>query len=159
MIGFGLDEIVEVRVCPMSDSLLEQITEPAATARRLWRYTIVIAIAAVLGSALFAGARFTLGVGLGGALALVNYAWLRGSLRGILATGSEKMPPGARMKLIFRWLVVATVAYLANQAGYFEAIGIVIGLLAFAGAAIIEAVYLVLRITVPRLIGSTEKPA
>jgi hypothetical protein len=144
----------------MSDSLLEQITEPAATARRLWRGTIVIAIAAVLGVAPFAGARFTLGVGLGGALALVNYAWLRGSLRGILATGSEKMPPGSRMKLIFRWLVVATVACLANQTGYFEATGIVIGLLAFAGAAIIEAVYLVFRITGPRLMrGSTEKPA
>ena len=144
----------------MSDRLLEQITEPAATARRLWRDTIVIAIVAVLGAALFTGARFTLGVGLGGALAVVNYAWLRGSLRAILATGSETMPPGSRMKLIFRWLVVATVAYLGNQTGYFEATGIVIGLLAFAGAAIIEAFYLVFRITGPRLMrGSTEKPA
>ena len=67
----------------MSEELLERITEPGATARRLWLGTIAVAVAAVLGAAPFAPVRFTLGVGLGGALALVNYAWLRGSLRGI----------------------------------------------------------------------------
>ena len=70
------------------------------------------------------------------------------------------MPPGSRLKLVFRWLVVAGVAYAASQTGYFDAIGIVTGLLAFAGAAIIEAVYLVLRIVIPGSLGrSKEKPA
>src|SRR5262249_53069694 len=49
------------------------------------------------------------------------------SVRAILATGSEKLPPGTRIKLVFRWLVVAAVAYLANRTGYFPAIGIVTG--------------------------------
>jgi len=126
----------------------------------LWRNTIAIVIVSTLSAAVLASARFTLGVGLGGALALVNYKWLQSSVRAILATGSEKLPPGTRIKLVFRWLVVAAVAYLANRTGYFPAIGIVTGLLAFAGGAIIEALYLVFRIAVSGSVrDSREKPA
>ena len=38
----------------MSEELLERITEPGATARRLWLGTIAVAVAAVLGAAPFA---------------------------------------------------------------------------------------------------------
>src|SRR5260370_32333376 len=103
----------------MKTELMNEITEPAATTRRLWLGTILTVVGSVLTAAVFAHLRFTLGVALGGALALLNYAWLQSSLRAILGSGHEKMPPGARMKLIFRCLVVGAVAYLASQNGYF----------------------------------------
>jgi hypothetical protein len=85
--------------------------------------------------------KFTLGIALGGALALLNYKWLHSSLRAILAVGSDRTPPGTRIKMVVRWLVVAAIAWAANQTGQFDAVGIIAGLLAPAAAVMMEAVY------------------
>lgn len=120
---------------------LESTTHPAAVERRFWRYLIALVAAATASALLLAGWRFTLGLMLGGALALLNYRWLHSSLTGILTAGARKAPPGTTMKFVLRWLVVAAVAYLAYSTGYFDVIGILAGLLAPAAAVIIEAGY------------------
>jgi hypothetical protein len=79
---------------------------------------------------------------LGGALALLNYKWLHSSLRGVLAAGYEKSPPGTMIKFVVRWLVIAAVAWAANRTGYFDAVAIIAGLFAPAVAVMIEAAYI-----------------
>jgi ATP synthase I chain len=116
-------------------------TAPAAVERRVWRNIIGVIIIAVLLSAILADLKFTLGVALGGALALLNYKWLHSSLRAILAVGGEKTPPGTRLKMVVRWLVVAAIAWAAHETGQFDAVAILAGLLAPALAIIVEAAY------------------
>lgn len=105
------------------------------------RYMIVLIAFATVTAAVTAQTRFTLGLLLGGVLALLNFRWLSTSLRGILAAGNSKAPPGTMIKFVFRWFVVAAVAYLAYLSGFFDPVGIVSGLLAPAAAVIIEAGY------------------
>lgn len=120
-------------------------TRPEFVERRVWRNIFLIIILAVALSGLAADFRFTLGLALGGALALLNYRWLSSSLRAVLGAGSEKTPPGTMLKFVIRWLVIATIGLIANQTGYFEAVGILAGLLAPALAVIFEAGYVVYR--------------
>ena len=118
---------------------------PGPVERRVWRNAVGVVAVAVLVSAPLAEGRFTLGLGLGGALALLNYRWLQSSLRDIFATGSSKTPPGTHLKFIVRWLVVAAVAWVANRTGYFDAVGIVAGLFSPAVAIMIEAGYTTIK--------------
>ena len=116
--------------------------EPAAVERRVWRSLFAVIVIAVIVSAMLADLKFTLGLALGGGLAVFNFKWLHGSLRAILSVGSAKTPPGTAMKFIFRWMVIAAIAYIAIGTGYFEGTAIVAGLFAPAIVAIIEAAYL-----------------
>ncbi|HXG95233.1 MAG TPA: ATP synthase subunit I [Blastocatellia bacterium] len=133
-----------------------QSTEPLAFAspdrveRRVWRNILVVIVLATAVAAVFGDLKFTLGVALGGALALLNYKWLHSSLRAILSVGSEKTPPGTRIKIVVRWLVIAGVAWAANQTGYFDAVGIIAGLMAPALAVMMEAAYVTYKTVVQR---------
>ena len=116
-------------------------TESQAVERRIWRNIFVVIAFATIAAAIFADLRFMLGLVLGGGLALLNYKWLHASLRAIVATGSQKTPPGTTLKFVVRWLVVAIVAWLANKTGYFDAVAILAGLFAPAVAVMMEAAY------------------
>ena len=130
---------------PSSDTEELAFTDPAAVERRVWRNIFIVIFLAVIASAVLADLPFMWGVALGGALALLNYKWLHASLRGIVAVGSDKTPPGTTMKFVLRWLVIAAVAWLANQTGYFDAVGILAGLFAPAIAVMIEAAYVTFK--------------
>ena len=117
------------------------LTAPDAVERRVWRNIFAVVAIAVVIAALVADLRFILGLVLGGALALLNYKWLHSSLRAVLATGSKKAPPGTMIKFVVRWLVIAAAAWAANKTGYFDAVAILAGLFAPAGAVMIEAAY------------------
>ena len=114
---------------------------PEAVERRVFRNIFAVIAIAVVIAALTADLQFMLGLVLGGALALLNYKWLHSSLRAVLATGNEKTPPGTMIKFVVRWLVIAVVAWAANKTGYFDAVAILAGLFAPAGAVMIEAAY------------------
>ena len=131
---------------PLSEEEPLPFTRPGLVERRVWRNLFAVIIAAVAISALAADFRFTLGLALGGALALLNYRWLGTSLRAVLAAGSEKTPPGTMLKFVVRWIVVAAAGWAANKTGYFEAVGILAGLFAPAIAVMIEAAYVVCQI-------------
>jgi hypothetical protein len=116
-------------------------TAPQAVERRLWRNLFAVIALAIIIAAFLSDLKMTLGVALGGALALLNYKWLHSSLRAILALRSRKPPPGTRFKIVARWVIVAAIAWAAHETGYFNAVGIVAGLLAPAAAIMIEAAY------------------
>jgi len=114
---------------------------PEAVERRVWRNIFAVVAIAVVIAALTADLKFMLGLVLGGALALLNYKWLQSSLRGVLATGNQKAPPGTLIKFVVRWLMIAAIAWAANKTGYFDAVAILAGLLAPVPAVMIEAAY------------------
>ncbi len=117
------------------------LTAPEAVERRVWRNIFAVVFISVVVAGVTAGLKFTLGLVLGGGLALLNYKWLHSSLRAVLATGQEKTPPGTMIKFIVRWLVIAALAWAANLTGYFDAVAILAGLFAPAAAVMIEAAY------------------
>lgn len=120
---------------------IERVTEPAVVERRFWRSMVGLVAAATAAALLLTGWRFALGLMLGGSLALFSYRWLHSSLTGILVAGNRRAPLGTTLKFALRWLVVAAAGYLAYSTGYFDAVGILAGLLAPAAAVIIEAGY------------------
>ncbi|HWN98301.1 MAG TPA: hypothetical protein VNS63_03420 [Blastocatellia bacterium] len=128
---------------PLSEEEPLPFTRPEFVERRVWRNIFGAIIVGVAISALAADFRFTLGIALGGGLALLNYHWLGSSLRAVLGAGSEKTPPGTTLKFVARWLVVAFAGWAGNKTGYFDAIGILAGLLAPAVAVMVEAAYVV----------------
>lgn len=119
--------------------------QPQFVERRVWNNIFAVIIIGVALSALAAGFRFTLGLALGGGLAILNYRWLQSSLRDVLGAGSKKAPPGTILKFIVRWLVVAAIGWAANETGYFEGAGILAGLFTPAIAIMIEAGYVTTR--------------
>jgi hypothetical protein len=137
----GDREIPSSNSSPSSDAQKLAFTEPEAVERRVWRNIFIVIFLAIIAAALLADLKFMMGLALGGALALLNYKWLHASLRGILAVGSAKTPPGTAMKFVIRWLVVATAGWVAYQTGYFDAVAILAGLFAPAVAVMIEAAY------------------
>jgi ATP synthase I chain len=130
---------------PSDDEAGPMYLRPEAVERRVRRNIFAFIALAVLVAAFVADLRFMLGLVLGGALALLNYKWLQSSLRGVLSARSEKAPPGTMIGFVVRWLMIAAMAWAANKTGYFDAVAILVGLLAPAPAVIIEAGYVAYR--------------
>lgn len=118
-----------------------RFTDPPQVERRLWRNIVSVIVIAAIASALFADRKFTLGLLLGGAMALFNFKWLHASLRSIFEEGERTAPPGTSMMFILRWVIIGLVVYGANWTGYFNPVAIIAGLFAPAFAAMIEAGY------------------
>ena len=95
---------------PSNEDESQSFAAPEAVERRVWRNIFAVVAIAVVIAALTSDLHFMLGLVLGGALALLNYKWLHSSLRAVLATGTEKTPPGTMVKFVVRWLVIAVVA-------------------------------------------------
>ena len=106
---------------------------------------VITIVLGALVAVLFSSLSFTLGTLLGGALSIINFKWLAGSLRALFElnkeTANRKTPPGTMLKLILRWLLIGAVGYGASRTGFFDAAGIVAGLLAPAAALVFEAGY------------------
>jgi len=123
----------------------DNFTDPAQVERRVWRNIFIVIALGLIAALLFAEWSFTLGLGLGGALAIFNYKWMHASLREVLESGDSKAAPGAVMKFVVRWFVIGVIAYMAYGTGYFDPIAILAGLFAPAIAVIIEAGYVTYR--------------
>jgi hypothetical protein len=119
--------------------------DPESASRRFFRDLIISASGMTAAGWAFGNARLAAGIALGGGLALLNFRWLAASVRGILAIGSKRVPPGTTMKIALRWIVVALAGYAGYRSGYFSAAGILIGLLAPAPAVLFESLYLAQR--------------
>jgi len=126
----------------MSDVIANSRMEPEASSRRFWRGIAISAAGMAVAGFVFGSPRFGAGIVLGGALALLNFRWLEASVRGIMAVGSRRVPPGTAMKIALRWIVIAGAGYAGYRTGYFPADGILIGLLAPAPAVMFESICL-----------------
>ena len=107
---------------------------------RILRTMIVASILAVLVSIFLGSWQFTTGLVIGGLLALLNHRWLQTSIAaafGVLLNGEKpRMTIG---KYIFRYAVVALVAFAAYQSGIASLVSIIAGLSTFVVALFVEA--------------------
>ena len=130
----------------MSEDSEQIIDEQPATVEILShrRILTLMALAALLGAIagfIFGGARFGIGVLIGGALSLVNYYWLKRSLKTVfdkaVAGETSQFLAG---KYILRYLAfgaVLTVVYLTKTV---PVVAVLLGLASFALAIIFEAI-------------------
>lgn len=107
---------------------------------RILRTMIVTTLVGVAASVFLASWQFTLGLVIGGLLALLNHRWLQSSISaafGVLVAGEK--PRIGLAKYIFRYLVVGAVAFAAYTLGFASLAAIIIGLCTFVIALFVEA--------------------
>ena len=107
--------------------------------RRIFRGTFVAAAAAVALSIFFAPWRVTAGLALGGALALFNQHWLRGSVEAVFEGATSARPPQWKVARYFlRYAVVAVVVFLAYQSGLVSLVATLAGMCAVVAGLLAE---------------------
>lgn len=109
--------------------------------RRLLATMTLILLAMVVTSLFLANWTVTIGLMLGGALSFLNYYWLKKSLHSLF----EKVAEGTGGKFsasfyIIRYAVIAIVIFAAAQLGLASVAAMLVGLLSFAFAILLEAV-------------------
>lgn len=109
--------------------------------RRLLATMTIILIMMVAASIIFANSDVTIGLILGGALSFLNYFWLKSSLRSLF----DKVAAGKGGKFsasfyIIRYAVIAVVIFAAAQLHLASVAAMLVGLLSFAFAVLLEAV-------------------
>ncbi len=109
-------------------------------AGRIFRTMAFATAFAVVGSLVFAQWRITTGLLLGGILALLNHHWLSGSTTAAFAVLAHGARP--RLKLaqyILRYLVVATVVFVAYKLNVVSLTATLVGLSSFVAGLFVEA--------------------
>ena len=112
---------------------------PREAVRRIFRDTFWAALVAVVVGAFLAPWRVTAGLALGGALALFNQHWLRGSVEAVFEGATSARPP--RMKAaryVLRYAVVAGLALLAHQSGLVSLVATLAGMCAVVAGLLAE---------------------
>ena len=113
--------------------------DPRAAEHRIFRGTLLAALAAAAVSACVAPWRVTAGLSLGGALALFNQHWLRSSVEAVFEGAHAGRPPKMRAARYFlRYLVVAAIVYAAFRAGLVSLGATFAGLLAVVAGLLAE---------------------
>lgn len=99
----------------------------------------VITLTGSLAGFLFGGSGFGSGILLGGALSLVGYFWLKGSLGAMFERAVAGEPTSMQAARFFlRYVAIGAVLFLIYLSGAFPMIAVLLGLASFAGAVIIE---------------------
>jgi hypothetical protein len=121
------------------------VTSNISHRRLLIEMAVLIAIGSVAGF-IFGGLRFGFGVLFGGALAFLNYYWLKRSTAAIF----EKAVSGANaafvsLRFILRYIAVGAVILAVHFSGAMPAAAVIAGLSAFAIAVVVDGLISIFR--------------
>jgi len=113
--------------------------------RLLIEMAVLIGLGSVAGF-IFGGARFGLGILFGGALAFLNYYWLKRSTAAVF----DKAFAGSggrfvSLKFIFRYVVLGLVILAVHFSGLMPATAVIGGLAAFAIAVVVDGFISIFR--------------
>lgn len=106
---------------------------------RVWRSMIACVVLAALAGMLVAPWRVTSGLLLGGALALLNYHWLRTSVAAVFRVGDGERPQVKISRYFLRYLVVGVTAFAAYKLRLVSLAAMFAGLCSFVPALFVEA--------------------
>ena len=106
---------------------------------RLIRVMAAVVALAVIGSAVVAPRRATAGLALGGTLALLNYHWLRTSVRALLSEASVKRPRITITRYVLRHFIIGAVVFAGYMLQWVSLPATIVGLCAFVPALFVEA--------------------
>lgn len=109
--------------------------------------TLAAMILTIITSSLIANIKFTLGILIGGILAIINYYWLDASWRKILeiASSSATGPAIPIGRYILRYLTIGIIVYSMSFYDVASILGILIGLCMIAAGILIEAFFLLIK--------------
>jgi hypothetical protein len=131
----------------VADSPLAAVTE-----RRISCLTLLIGLAAGLLVALLRDRLWGLGLGIGGALAWLNFRWLRRGLDALVVAstaqaGKEKpaVPLLNYFGMLFRYGLIALAVYVIFEYLRIPLVSMVVGLCALGAATIAASVYEILH--------------
>lgn len=106
--------------------------------RILWTMFAVAILGGLLGF-IFVTWQFGLGILIGGALALLNYFWLKNSLRGVFARAVEgERPKFLASKYFLRYLAFGAILLIVFLTKTLPVTSVLLGLASFAFAITIE---------------------
>ena len=111
----------------------------ALEGRVLKAMTATVALA-IVGSAMLAPWRVTLGLALGGVLSLLNYHWLRTSIAAFFNVTGNDRPRVQIWRYLVRYFVVGVAVFAAYQLRVVSLPATIVGLCSFVPAVFVEAV-------------------
>ena len=124
----------------------------AVTERRISRLTLLIGLVAALLVAALHDRLWGAGLGIGAALAWLNFRWLRRGLDALLATSTAQderekavVPIGSYFGAAFRYMLIAFAVYVIFEYLKVPVLSMVVGLCALGAATIAASVYEILR--------------
>ena len=120
----------------------EQNVEPLSHRRILFLMATAVVSGSVL-SAIFISLNFALGVLIGGALSLLNYYWLKRSVKIIFdkaIAGDETPPRFLAGKYFLRYLIFGALLAVIYLTKWVSIVAVLLGLASFALAIIFEAI-------------------
>ena len=119
----------------------EQETVQPLSHRRILAAMFLVTVLGSLLSFIFISANFGFGVFIGGILSLINYYWLKKSLRSIFdnAVSGEK-PRLLATKYFLRYLAFGAILAIVYLSKIVPVVAVLLGLASFALAIIIEAI-------------------
>ena len=118
----------------------DELTRPDATEARIFRTMIIIVAAAAVVCAVVAPWRVTTGLVLGGALSLLNYRWLHGSVAALLNVSEAGGKPRMSLwKHVLRYAVIGGAVFAAYELKIISLPATIAGLCSFVGALFVEA--------------------
>ena len=114
---------------------------PEPSNRRILVIMAVLGVAVGIAACAFGSFRFGLGILTGTALAFANYFWLKSSLRKIFsAAQSGERPRMLAGKYFLRYIVLGAVVAVIYAADLLPIVAVILGLLTFAFAVVIEGI-------------------
>lgn len=115
-------------------------TRPDQVEARIFRSMVLAVLIAVVASTFLGPWRVTTGLMLGGALSLLNYRWLHGTVAAILSAQQPGQRPHTKVwKHAFRYLVVAGAVFAAYEFNLVSLPATIAGLCSFVAALFVEA--------------------
>ncbi len=120
--------------------------------QRILILTALVVVAGSLLSLIFVNGNFAVGFFIGGILALVNYYWLKTSLKKVfdaitpIEEDEEFIKPrflGARY--IFRYLFLGIILYLIWMLKLIPIVAVLVGMFSFAAAILFEAIIILFK--------------
>lgn len=101
---------------------------------------LAVAIVGALLGAAFVSWKFGLGALIGGALSLLNYFWLKNSLRGVFkrAVESDEKPRFLATKYFLRYAAFGAILLIVLLTKILPVTSVLLGLASFAFAIVIE---------------------
>lgn len=117
------------------------MTEPARSEARLLSWMTGWAVAGTVSVLLLVGLRGAAGFGLGAALALLNFLWLRQAVERLMDSGAHRISKKTVFKFTARYPLMFAGVYLFFETGWLPFTAVLAGLFVPLAGVLIEGLF------------------
>ena len=113
---------------------------------RLMKVMGILVVTGTVATGIFVSVRFGIGFLVGGVCSLLNYYWLKATLRKFFEKAVEGEPKGMMgARFILRYFLLAMVVVVVWLSGILPVVSVLFGLAGFALAVVIEGIVSIFR--------------